>query len=379
MDDNKKEVDISGPVSCINWKAFERHAELKTIVEYPIYTDARIIGEITEGYGPYKFLNTVPSDDKPGSLRPSIILRAEIYLNNDRPQMDATDTSNYHGGRFSDEIAALVSLFLGVRAKAADESRRFYKNCDPLGQPQAFRLRNEPTMSLSDSRLKIPSSVGTHSLEHLFPMKLLPSLSAEEAIAVIRAARLYQDALWIAESEPALSWLMFVSAIETAANVWHTGEDTPVSKLAASKPDLYRMLEDTGVDGLSESVANEIIHSLGATSKFTKFVLEFLPAPPEKRPVDWAQISWSRTQMKTALGKIYGYRSDALHGGIPFPAPMCIGGMIHGDCMAEKPTGLAVSTLGCVWRAEDTPMLLHIFEYITRGVLTKWIMNLGNV
>lgn len=180
MDDNKKEIDISGPVSCANWKALEQHAELKVIVEYPLYTDARIIGEITEGYGPYKFLNTVPGEDRPGLLTPSIILRAEIYLDNDRPQMDVTDTSNYHGGWFSDEIAALVSLFLGVRAKAADESRRFDKNCDPLGRPQAFRFRNEPTMSLSDRRLKIPSSVGVHSLEHLSPMKLLPSLSGEE-------------------------------------------------------------------------------------------------------------------------------------------------------------------------------------------------------
>jgi hypothetical protein len=106
--------------------------------------------------------------------------------------------------------------------------------------------------------------------------------------------------------------------------------------------------------------------------------MEFLPDPPKTRPLEYAQINWSRTQLKTALGKIYGYRSDALHGGIPFPDPMCTGEANHGDCMAEKPIGLAVSTLGGVWRAEDIPMLLHVFEYITRSVLTKWIMNLGN-
>lgn len=376
MNDNKEEFDISGPVSCANWKAFERHAELKTIVEYPLYTDARILGDITEGYGPYKFLNTVPAEDRPGLLTPSIILRAEIYLDNDHPKMDETDTSIYHGGWFSDEIAALVSLFLGIRTKAADVSRRFDKDCDPLGRPQAFRFRNAPTMSPPCSRLKIPSSVGEHSLDSLYPMKLLPRLNRDKATAVIRAARLYQDALWIAESEPALSWLMFVSALETGANMWHNGEDSPASKLAASKPDLYKMLEDTGIDGLSERVANEISSSLGATSKFTKFVLKFLPAPPETRPVEWAQISWTKSQMRSALSTIYNYRSKALHGGIPFPAPMCLEGMVYGDCIAEKPTGLAFSSLGGVWLAEDTPMLLHVFEYITRRVLTKWILSL---
>jgi hypothetical protein len=35
-----------------------------------------------------------------------------------------------------------------------------------------------------------------------------------------RAARLYQDALWIVESEPNLAWIMLVSTVETAAKEW---------------------------------------------------------------------------------------------------------------------------------------------------------------
>ncbi|MCG9711776.1 hypothetical protein L1D29_02950 [Shewanella insulae] len=378
MNEEVKEVDSSGPISCANWKAFEKGEPLRAIVEYPLYTDARVIGEISEGYGPYRFLNTVPGDDRPGLLKPSIILRVEFHLGNDLPQMNETDISNYHGGWFPDEIAALVSLCLGIRVKAADESRRFDQGGDPLGRPQAFRFRREPTMSLDDRRLKLPNAVGAHSLEDLTPIKYLPNLSGEEAIVVIRAARLYQDALWIGESEPALSWLMLVSALEAGANMWHQGDDSPVSKLEASKPNLYNLLESTGVEGLTENVANEIVHTLGATNKFIKFVLEYLPEPPEKRPLQWGQIPWSRTFMRSALGKIYGYRSNALHGGIPFPAPMCNDGMIVENCMAEKPTGLACSTLGGVWLAEDTPMLLHMFEYIARGTLINWIKSLEN-
>jgi len=39
---------------------------------------------------------------------------------------------------------------------------------------------------------------------------------------------------------------------------------------------------------------------------------------------------------------------------------------------AEIPVGLASSMLGGVWRAEDTPMLLHMFEYIARGAVLRW-------
>jgi len=171
---------------------------------------------------------------------------------------------------------------------------------------------------------------------------------------------------------------MFVSALEAGANIWQAQDDTPISKLESSKPELYKILCETGITDLAEKVADQIVPSLGATNKFIKFVLEYLPQPPESRPPEWAQIAWSRTAMKKVLGKIYGYRSDALHGGIPFPAPMCNAEHSFEGIMAEKPTGLACHTLGGTWVAEDTPMLLHMFEFITRGVLLNWLNGLNN-
>jgi len=41
-------------------------------------------------------------------------------------------------------------------------------------------------------------------------------------VALTRAARLYQDALWMIESEPSLAWLLLVSAIETAFGMTHS-------------------------------------------------------------------------------------------------------------------------------------------------------------
>lgn len=42
------------------------------------------------------------------------------------------------------------------------------------------------------------------------------------------------------------------------------------------------------------------------------------------------------------------------------------------DEFNERPPGLAAGTVGTVWVLKDTPMLLHIFEYITREVLKAW-------
>ncbi|MFS1526347.1 hypothetical protein ACL7TT_20020 [Microbulbifer sp. 2304DJ12-6] len=157
------------------------------------------MGRLPDGYGPYKFLNTVPSENSPGLLQPSIILRAGFHLDYNLPEVNQTNTSNYHGGWFSDEIAALVSLYLGIRMKAADSTRNFDHGGDPMGRPRNFRVRSEPTIRLDSRSLKLPYSIGHRSLEDLAPLKMLPRLPNREAIAVIRAARLYQDALWCSD------------------------------------------------------------------------------------------------------------------------------------------------------------------------------------
>lgn len=38
----------------------------------------------------------------------------------------------------------------------------------------------------------------------------------------------------------------------------------------------------------------------------------------------------------------------------------------------ERPTGLAASSNSATWLAEDFPMYLHTFAYITRGALLRW-------
>jgi hypothetical protein len=197
-------------------------------------------------------------------------------------------------------------------------------------------------------------------------------MSGESAMSLVRSARLYQDSLWLAESEPEIAWLLMVSALETAATRWRSGKEEPLAKLENSKQDLYELLSALPDKTIVERVAKEFSESLGATKKFVDFVLEFFPEEPNDRPQKWLQIDWTETSFKPLLRKIYSYRSKALHDGKPFPAPMCNAPYFDGVTYAEKPMGLASMEGGGIWLAEDTPLLLSTFEYITRQVLLNW-------
>jgi len=360
-----------------NWIARNAGLDRYGIYEFPLFTDARMTEQIQRADWPYAFLNTVPIHDEPGYVQAPVILRVDAHIaQSERPDFSKTDASLYHGGLMTDEIAALASLCIGVRMRAGGESRRFDgMEQDPLGRPVAWDRRPIPTLDLNKNRLVLPDIVGTHSLEELKRLEWLLRLSASQSVALVRAARLYQDALWVVESEPALAWLMFVSALETAANQWQAASGTAVDRLAYSKSELVEILAGAGGEALVKAVAEQIEQSLGATRKFVEFSLQFLPSPPLVRPSEGFQIPWDSESMKKVLRLIYSYRSKALRGGTPFPAPMCDHAfrISASEGFAERGTvGLAASTRGGVWLAKDVPISLHTFHYIVREALLGW-------
>lgn len=366
-----------------NWIARNSGSLKSGIYEYPLYTDAHITGQIQRSDWPYAFLNTVPGRDEPGYVKAPVILRIDDHFGQaERPDFSKTDISLYHGGLITDEIAALTSLCVGVRMRAGGESRRFDDiEQDPLGRPVAWDRRPVPSLDLEKYRLILPDVVGSHSLDELNRLEWLLRISPTQTVALVRAARLYQDALWIVESEPALAWLMFISSLEAAANQWQAMHGTAVERFAYSKPELVEILKKAGGDGLVKVVADHIEQSLGATKKFVEFILHFLPSPPDTRPSEAFQIPWNTDSMKKVFRIVYGYRSDALHGGTPFPAPMCDHAfrMSATEGYAERGSvGLAASTRGGVWLAKDVPISLHTFHYIVRGVLLSWWKAMAN-
>lgn len=163
-------------------------------------------------------------------------------------------------------------------------------------------------------------ATGQHSLELLKILEVLPALNHEAATTLIRSARLFQDALWPAETEPGLTWLLLVSALETAAVHWRAQQEEPLVRFQTAKPDLYEELLNHDPK-LAERVAAEFKDSFGVTRKFVDFVMKFRPPEPKER-LAWGRIDWSDAGMRRMLAIVYGYRSKALHEGRPFPAPM---------------------------------------------------------
>lgn len=259
---------------------------------------------------------------------------------------------------------------MGIRVKAGGTIRDFPLDGDPKGHPINWELYKNPSFSTpSPLRTVLPSARGEHNLnEQTNLLASLVSMSASNSIAVTRAARLYQDAIWIIESEPHLSWVLLVSAIEIAAASWYSEEYDELELLREFKPDLVEFLERIGSQEAALKVANEFAQYIGSSKKFRKFIVEFMPDPPTNRPREPFRVSWKNKDMKTAMVRIYDHRSRALHDGIPFPYPMCEPPRMG----EEKPSGLATKAYGGVWVVKDTPMLLHIFEYIVRNSLLKW-------
>ena len=366
---------VIGPFSFENWQAAISGSPLLETMEYPLFTDAHIVGGVIVSHGPYQLINAVRIPEIYSS-RPAIILRVNNHLDVQIPQMDRTDTSRYHGGLLSDEMAALVSLCLGIRLKAGGESRMFATGGDPKGLPISWGFADDPVLPVQYRHLVMPRAVGQHHLENASILSTFHQLPPTTAIVLVRAARLYQEAMWIVETTPELSWIMLTSAIETLAGHWREESESPIERIRASQSlaPLEKLLASHGDYDFVLQVVSFIAPYLGATRKFIDFIQTFMPPPPESRPQNAFQLSWEPQAMKQSLSMIYGYRSKALHGGIPFPAPMSEAPMPFGPSSppAEIPVGLAASMKGGVWTAKDLPMLIHTFEYIVRGAVLNW-------
>jgi len=362
---------FKGPFSYENWKAANGGAPVKE-EEYSLFTDAYITGTIESECGPYKLLLLLGMDDA-GTLAPRILLRVAVHADYEHPSLKRTNTALYHGGQLCDEVAALVSLSMGIRLKAGPRTREFLPGQDPKGRPEGPILRLNPTLSRQTAHKSlIPSSLGQHNLNsEIILLRRFPELAAKDAVAVVRAARSYQEAIWIADSDPEISWLMLVTAAEIAALHWDKARFSPIEKLTASHPDLVKSLKEKCGDDALQEVAKVFANHKGVLNKFLNFMIHFLPDPfPERADLERSWCSWRKSAMREYMKVIYDHRSKALHDGTPFPYPMCISPDF--DPRAERHLAVACSAMGGSWTEKDTPMLLHTFEYIVRNALLKW-------
>jgi hypothetical protein len=270
-------------LSQINWRRLNEGEPLHSISEYPLYSDSRFTDEYVNSPGPYSILNPVPLSQV-GTVACSMVLRVRRHWKQGDVQYMAPekDVSRYHGGTLKDEIAALISLILGTRVLAGEESRRFeiQGDGDEYGTPISWDETPVPIIQARTHRLVLPSVRSRPRLDALALLETIPSIPETRFPDLIRACRFYQDALWAAEAEPNLSWLMLVSALEIAASDAASALEDAVNTLKSAKPELCEELAKHGGTELVEYVAKEFEGTFKITNRFIKRTLELLPDPP---------------------------------------------------------------------------------------------------
>lgn len=367
---------VRGPAGWRNAQAARAGVAPSERFESVFYSDADVHGSLVGALGPYDVLNGAAYGDTPPE--PVLVLRATVHNdhrhgNAGQPHPGlATDHSAFHGGDIGDEFAALISLALGIRCRSGGTSRIWPIGSDLAGPGVPFAALHRrpylPAAQRGRAVVQLHEQADTTTcggrLQHYL------ELEPAAAVSLVRAARLYERAVWIAGDDPSQAWLWLVGALEVAAEQWRKASGSDSDVLAEVWPELSVVAARHGARHHGE-VAAVVSSLIRAQRRFIDFAVAFAPGPPAERPDASTQVDWDA--MRDHLRIIYGYRSKALHAGVPFPFPMCEPPMrFPGSHLIEKPIGLSTSAYDGTWVAEDTPMLLWVFERITRHILQSW-------
>ncbi len=362
-----------------NWLAFQAGEPRLRAFEFALYTDARVTSSVPN-LGPYALINTIGmrAEMREGLASFALALRVGLHVQ-ETPNLigvePRTRPGSYHGGWTHDEIASLLSLALGIRCRCGGMTRLFVSEDDAAGSPLEAE-HHPPHLSPPPPGQRsilegIAREVHLPDAEEL--LRSYPTVPRRAAIDLVRAARLYQSAVWLADADPTLAWLQLVGALETAAAGWSgVSRLTPPERLRLAWPELAAELH-RGDAQTASAVATMLAPQVRSQARVLQFVEHHKPSPPPQRP-SMGQLDWSR--LTTHVRTVYDLRSRALHSGLPFPAPMCSPPLTAGDDTPWEAPG-TVSQGDAVWTEESAPMHLHVFEYVVRGVLTRWWRTLA--
>lgn len=381
--------EVRGPDGWENWRAYERGEPGKgEIVEFSYYTDSHLTGHVKDDLGPYELLNTISVGTyppRPGAVEHALVVRAhlhDLYENpyrrvgrHDDPDSEwrKADVASYHGGGVGDELGGLLALTLGVRMRCGGITRSFGEfDDDPLGRPVEYAHETPAIVTPSRARPPVLPLIAREAVSLDAAIELLrmyPTLERSEAVALVRASRQYEQAVWVADADPGISWLALVGAVEVAAVHWRYAKGDVVERFRTNAPEIAAIVEPAGEDFVRR-LAKALAPQLKAGDRFRKFLLAFAPDPPEPRPLH-ARLDWAN--LDDAFREIYARRSEALHAGIPIPHVMRIAPRLSGDRAYEETIGgIGVWSGPNYWPADAVPMNLHTFEYIARHALVSW-------
>ncbi|MFD9484172.1 hypothetical protein [Streptomyces sp. NPDC059991] len=354
-----------------------------------VYTDAELHGPPDPlEVGPFQMFLTYSDLTHPSPTASTrLLLRARYTLTPPRPAPDLDQMKAnarwWLNVQLDQQAACLLSLALGVRMRSGGRTRRFSPNADPAGVPELLPHR-APTLALFQ-----PVHSAWPALAHAAvdirdaetDLKLLPAMSAEDARVLLRAARHFATALWIADDDPEQAWLQLVTAAEVAATHYQREEQDAVDLFRRSAPGKVAtaLIEASTAPDLLAPIAGAFHSHLRATSRFQRFFADFAPPPPAPRPLtEAARLDWSTKALKNALGRVYELRSRLLHDGQPFPYTLLQPPERDQDIPAERPfryrDGYGVGPIA--WPLDELPMYLPTFAHIVHMSLLRWWRSL---
>jgi hypothetical protein len=343
------------------------------VLELAGYTDLsefRLSGEAASG--PYGILTPTSaydpaSDQAPGLPRMGLVLRLELHLAHDPDDYldkgwDSLDADIIPGGNGGDELTALISLALGIRLKAGGIARYFDvpdhtlgHPCEPNPPPYLPQLRaGFALLPYTGSASPIGNKVDLRGMRLL---DSYPYLTLKEARTLVKSARAYQEAIWIADGDPRQAWLRLITAVETVAQLVPSQLAAP-DRLKLAHPEIWNCIR--GDAKLEEMLTAKLVDQSRSTVKFLGFLESFQPKAPRRRPKR-VRLDW--TDLSEQLRDIYRYRSKDLHEGVPFPQKLCEPYLVSPRETAPE--------IAAVLNDKDQ-MSLQIFEYVVRGALQNW-------
>ena len=348
-------------------------------IEIGCYTDLLQLETNPVTSGPYTLLTPWSARETLKMLyqpvdqpRVGLVLRVDRYLGSDPdgyldPEWEQLDADVYHGGNAWEELAALLSLLLGIRLRAGGILRVFQPadgdgdNYDERGHPH--EMDPPPYLPRPATRPLLPSISDRWQQVDFSPVSLLdayPRLSPTQARALVRSARSYQEAIWIGDSDPRQAWLRLVTAIEAVAQL--QPDDPPIMRLRAVHPDMADRIAALDDPELLKWVTDRLADQSRSTAKFLSFLGKYKPTPPRRRPRGDDRQNWST--LPEQFRDIYRARSKDLHQGIPIPGDMCRPPYVSDSGIAQERSWATTTS--------NRPLCLHMFAYIVRHAVQSW-------
>lgn len=381
------EPESRGPSLWLNWQAFQAGLPPRTSSrtdasqilplwqEFGLHSDSPLVDELV--VGPYRLLHALPLERPAlGRAQLAFVLRSRDHLldpSYDPIDLEEQDVQAYAGGDLGDQMASLLALALARRLRSAGVMRHGHEG-EPEGKP-FFGDYEPPSLIAPRHRSALPGVADASNISDAASfLEAFSRLSGSDAVAVMRAAHQYADALWLCDADPRTSWIKLFGALEAAADHWdYETQQSVEAQLKRRHPGMYEQLSRKAPEAIP-IVAKSLSRVLGAESKMIDFVLAHAPRPPARRP-EIGRLDFD--DLEPVLRVLYDHRSRDLHGGVPFPQPLC-GTPVsdNGGIPIEVFPALGASSGGASWPAKQLPMFLHTFVYIVGETLRNWWLAL---